>query len=382
MSVWSNKLKRFFNSDIGFVIMVFLVWRISLFFLAYCGFYQIANPDALYSEFDYGTFWNMWARWDGWHYIRNAVRGYIPDQPFTAFFPLYPLAIQLVYKVMHINPVASGLLISNLSILLTGLVLIKLVKMDFSQEIARRTFLYLLIFPAGVFLAAVYTESLFLLCTISTFYFARKKKWVWAGLCGFFASLTRNQGFLIFIPLLIELFKEGDIKGLSGLFKKKVFLVILLPILGLLIYMFFLWLKFDDPFKFIHDQRTFGRRLCISFPKKFIKSIRYLWRGETGGRYFWNILEISSFWIFFISIFFVIKRIRLSYGVWMFLLLLPIILSNTLISVNRFVITLFPVFILFSQLGENRLINDFIIFISSIFLGLYTILFTHYFWVG
>jgi hypothetical protein len=47
-----------------------------------------------------------------------------------------------------------------------------------------------------MFLVGPYTESLFLGLTLLAFYLARKDRWLWAGLAGALASLTRGPGVL------------------------------------------------------------------------------------------------------------------------------------------------------------------------------------------
>lgn len=56
--------------------------------------------------------------------------------------------------------------------------------------------LWLCLFPVTVFLGAPYTESLFLLTTAMALEMVRRKKWLFAGIWGMLAALTRNVGVL------------------------------------------------------------------------------------------------------------------------------------------------------------------------------------------
>ena len=55
----------------------------------------------------------------------------------------------------------------------------------------------LLLYPTAFFLAAFYTESLFLLLSAASLWGARRGRWIIAGAAGFAACLTRLNGFLL-----------------------------------------------------------------------------------------------------------------------------------------------------------------------------------------
>ena len=68
------------------------------------------------------------------------------------------------------------------------------------RETARRTLLYVAVFPFAYFFTQVYTESLFLLTSVSAVAAAVASRWGWAGLFGALAALTRPNGILIAVP--------------------------------------------------------------------------------------------------------------------------------------------------------------------------------------
>ena len=70
-----------------------------------------------------------------------------------------------------------------------------------NRETARRTVLYVAVFPFAFFFTQVYTESLFLLTSVSAVTAAVVSRWGWAGFFGGLAALTRPNGILIAIPL-------------------------------------------------------------------------------------------------------------------------------------------------------------------------------------
>ena len=76
------------------------------------------------------------------------------------------------------------------------------IKEEFDEHIAYKSIFYLLLFPTAYFFTAMYTEALFLFLVASMFLFARRDNWLVVGILGFFLSLTRIQGIILFIPML------------------------------------------------------------------------------------------------------------------------------------------------------------------------------------
>ena len=93
------------------------------------------------------------------------------------------------------NPIIASIVISNASLLGAFIFLYKLTLLEFKdKDSAYRTIFYLAFFPTSFFLSSMYTESLFLLCSVAAIYFARLRQWNWATLMGILASATRVVG--------------------------------------------------------------------------------------------------------------------------------------------------------------------------------------------
>ena len=69
------------------------------------------------------------------------------------------------------------------------------------------TVLFFSVSPLAFVLFAPYSEALFLLLAIACFWFLRRRDWFLAGLIGGLAALTRQQGILLFLPAIWELWK-------------------------------------------------------------------------------------------------------------------------------------------------------------------------------
>lgn len=172
------------NSDI---FIRYLIWRIFIFLVALIAVavLPIRTGFTFLSQTDHArNLFQMWTNFDGVHYITLAIYGYGIaglSNMLYAFFPVYPWLVRTVELLVH-NFTNSGVIISNVSFLLSLFILYKLFRLDYKDRISRLAVLLILIFPTSFFFGAVYSESFFLLLSVSVFYFARKKQFFLAGL--------------------------------------------------------------------------------------------------------------------------------------------------------------------------------------------------------
>jgi hypothetical protein len=121
----------------------------------------------------------MW-RADVAHYWVLAHEGYL-RQPFDienarsrqfAFFPLHPLLLWLLSHVTK-DVMLWGAALSNLYLFIGLLFLHKLtLAFGYDQQIARRAIFYTATFPVSYFFSVPLTESLFLMLSGASFYWA------------------------------------------------------------------------------------------------------------------------------------------------------------------------------------------------------------------
>jgi hypothetical protein len=309
------------------------------------------------------TLLHFWDRWDTNHFILIATSGYA--QPLdTAFFPLYPLLIHLVNSLLG-SPIASALIVANIAGLGVLLIFYRLVADEFGGEQAERSVLYLAIFPTAFFLAAGYSESLFLLCALGAFYAMRRGRWWLAGLAMFFAALTRSTGVVLVVPFCYEYLRQRDFQWRQAR----------LDVLGcagvglaLALYSVYCYLRFHDFLAFSHAESTgWGRhltwpgealvraaRVIASAPLFTFPSTRNL--VELGVVLAVLILLVLSFvgpWKF--------ARKDWSYplfGVVVFLLCISLPVTAPadapLDSLDRYMLAIFPAVMVLAAMGKNR----------------------------
>jgi hypothetical protein len=138
-------------------------------------------------------------RWDAIHYLDIAQHGYTSALN-TAYFPLYPLLIHVVGWFTGSDVLAGGA-ISVVSFVTALVLMHRLVREELDERAADASVLLLAFAPLSFFFTAVYTESLFLVLSVATFYLARHDRLTLAGLAAVAATLSHIEGVLLVVPL-------------------------------------------------------------------------------------------------------------------------------------------------------------------------------------
>ena len=157
---WNNPLIK--------IALMFATWRIATFLFAAIsvGLVPLRSHDFLGGTYDHYSqnplFWG-WGNFDGEHYFSIARDGYLPLTYF--YFPLYPILIKILAIVFGGSFTAyaiSGLLLSNLFLIIALVGIYKLGKLFYNEKSAFFSILLLLAFPTAFFLGSFYNDSLFL----------------------------------------------------------------------------------------------------------------------------------------------------------------------------------------------------------------------------
>ncbi len=254
------------------VLPTFLVTRFILVLLAYFGGVLFFVPNYWPGKIAFHDIVYDWYHWDAIRFATIATHGY-PSLDYAAFFPLFPALAHVFSVVTHRDILESTMFISSVAFLGALIVLYRFVEMEFDRETAKRTALYLSIFPTTFFFFAGYNESLVLFFMLLCFYTLRRGSWWLAGLFGFLATLTRSLGVfmaLIFVceyarqkwPQLQQVWRDKQTKqALRVLVHLPA--VLLIP-LALGVFAYALDVHFHDPLAFVHAQTSW--RQGLSFP--------------------------------------------------------------------------------------------------------------------
>lgn len=376
MKKWFQKANQ---NLIIFIATIFIAWQILLIAITGLGqFLPIGHVNFIYAEREAivnpPIFWTR-ANFDGIHYLDIAKKGYGIYQ--QVFFPLYPGLIKFLTPYFGDRALMTGLVISWLSFLGALLFFYKLVKLDFDEKIAKRSLVSLLLFPTAFFFSAVYTESLFLFLVLGSFYFARKRKWWMSGILGAFASATRVVGIFLLPALLWEWWEQKNSKWsmVNGQWLASLIPIFLIP-LGVLFYMRFLAATYNDPLMFVHMDKI------IPLYQVFWRYFKMLLTTKLDPLYFAIWLEfLTTAGFLILLVFAYLRKIHFPYLVFTILAFVFPTTSGTFLSMPRFVLVLFPCFIVFSLI-EQRLIRFFLLTVSSLLLVVATLFFIRGYWVG
>ncbi|WP_306324529.1 mannosyltransferase family protein [Streptomyces venezuelae] len=192
------------------VLWLYLLTRAALWTIAY-GARWLFPADG--GTHDPGPVLAPFERWDWGHFLNVARDGYFPagQGPWDAewdnreaFFPGFPLVLRAVHTVVP-HWAAAGLLISFVAGGIAVIALVRIARLYLPDEGAgRRTVQLLLISPCAVFLAAGYSESLFLALALPAWLAAHRQNWALAAGLAALATTVRISGLFLAAALALQ----------------------------------------------------------------------------------------------------------------------------------------------------------------------------------
>jgi hypothetical protein len=309
-----------------------------------------------------------WWHWDVIHYVEIAYLGYAHHQPLSAFFPLFPLLIRGLGMLLGgsiMADYATGMILANVCFYGILVLFYQLVCKDHGHITARYALIYLAFDPYGIFFFVGYTESLFFLLTLAVFVFLRRGKtldWWQAGLCGCLVTLTRPTGVILLVSFFVLFVQRFGIRKIltreNWRQKLNAMLAMALVPAGLLIYMGYLRITFGSPWVFSIEQTLIWHR-----------SLALPWVGPIGAIKGILTLDHSFFSRDLADVTFTLipltalivgwKRLPLYYSLFSLVMVLFVLCEPQrfvpLMSVPRFMLVVFPVFILFALWSKDRI---------------------------
>jgi Mannosyltransferase (PIG-V) len=349
---------------------------------------------------DLGLLVDVWARWDSVWFLRIAEHGYGGAEEATAaFYPLYPLLVGVLGRVLLGHYVLAGILISLAATLASFALLYRLAAPRLGEDGARRAVLYLAVFPFAVFLGAVYSEALFLFLALAAFLFAERGGFLAAGLAAGLAWLTRPLGIAL-LPALALIAWRAPRRGQA--------LVRLAVAPGLFaLYPLFLWWRLGDPLAFVRAEDVWGRQVSWAGPLGGLwhglragwAGIRQLASGSDATRY-WSAVQdadpdrvaaVNLEQLAFLVLFAVLtavawRRFGAPYGLFAALsLAIPLSVPSErwpLLSLPRFGLVVFPFFLALAALGERSRVHTPVLAVSALLLGVVCVQWALWQWVA
>ncbi len=348
--------------------------------------------------FDMKESWQtLWNRWDATHYLGLAQNGYTAtgEGRFSiVFYPLYPWMVR-AFALVTQSYFGAALFVSGIASVGVGLLLRRLVELDYSAKVGQLAVWFLFIFPTAYFFHIGYSESLFLALVLGSVLAARRQYWALAGVLGALAGLARVNGLLLVPTLMVEAWLQYRAGCSHGPASRRIEGVTLEPVegatrrinwrwlwigavgLGFVGYVFLNYNVTGDPFAFSKIMED-----------HWYKKITPPWVGvyDVWDRIFrFNLTEGLHEFIFivisFIGVVWSWMKLRPTYSVWMTLNWLLITSTAFVVSVPRYCLTLFPLFILLSiRAAERPLLGRIVTAASLLLLAVFATKFAYGTW--
>lgn len=329
------------------------------------------------------TFWDPFARYDsGWFFgiARNGYEYVANGRSNFAYFPVYPLLMRHVGRLFGpeaSNVYLAGILVSWTAFVLSMIVLYYLARLDLPARRAERAVLLTAVFPFAFFFGVVYTESVFLLFTVASFYAFRTRRWVPGGLAGGVATATRVNGMLM-VPALAWMAWRNA--GPEGRDRVLALAGVVLAASGIALYSLYVYSRSGNPLEWAASIQRWGYypggspllapfrilRALILHPYAFLA-------GERMALY--DTLNGLTALAFAASVPFVWKRFGAAYGIFLLVNLWLPLSSGQYEGLGRYCSVLFPSFIWLASLRSRALVTGLIV-VFAMFYSLCLALFT------
>jgi hypothetical protein len=281
---------------------------------------------------------DIWSHFDARWYesIAKGRYEYVPGQmcnvPFAPLFPILMRAGCLFNTNSDTALFVSGIVVSNAALIVSLIYLIALLLLEGYDEItAARAAWYVLIFPTTLFLSAGYPMSLYMALAMAAFYHARKDQWRFVGLLAGLAALSRPDGLLLTGGLAVEYYLQHGFT-----IRRELFNLAWGPI-GLLSWIAYQGFKFGHPLAFISAQAAWNS--CPIWTVLFSSRVGL----QLGPPAFFITLTILG-----------LTRLRPSYSAFTLLMGAVMFTANRYWSITRFILVLFPAFMMLAILARRH----------------------------
>lgn len=310
---------------------------------------------------------SVWQRFDANWYLKIATTGYSETDGSMVYFPFYPFAIRFLGNFFPGGLLVAAILVSNLAFI--GLVyFLYQIGMDIvGPDVSKRALFYLVIFPTSFFLFAPYTESLFLCLSLASLYSAQRRHWLWAGTLGALAALTRLQGVVLLLPLAYLFWKQeqgmlGRNPGSNVSHRRDKLLgaasLLLVPVAS------FSYVAASNSSLIANYQDKLHASFVLPWDN-LGAAVTLIGQGRASVP---DVLNLAAT-LFFAGMCAVVwANLPRQFGLYTFgMFLAPLVRMTTqqpLVSMTRYVLVLFPAYLVLANWGKNRWINRAVVYLS------------------
>lgn len=331
-------------------LAVWLSTRAGLALLVLAGSWQLSGRDG-----DQVSGWlSRWQRWDTDLFRKIAEFGYAGrpthyrDAGVEAFFPGLPLVLALVHRVVP-SWTAAGLLVSLVAGGVAAVFLARLAELDGAP--GGRAVLYLALSPYAVFLAAGYSESLFLCFALPGWWCAKNRSWRAAALLVAGACTVRVNGLFLAVALVVEY----SLAGPGGRRRRTDALWLTAPFATLFAYSAYLYALTGDWLRWLHAQAQGWDRQLTAPWTALARTYGYARDLTQGAEYVWSWwAEIAAVAVGVGVTVVLLARRRWGEAVYLGLSVGALATSTYYLSVSRATLLWFPVWLLLARVATRR----------------------------
>jgi hypothetical protein len=370
VAVWRDRLDQ--RPDVAAAFRAFVATRPAIFVVAYFAVVTFGLAPTTGRILSDDPFSNLPVRFDAGWYATIAIDGYQWDGRFSrqaniAFFPALPALMQSTGQIIGsrapgvsrdrrmLRALWAGVFISLASFFVALIYLSRLSRLLAGANAAVGAPLLLAAYPFAAFFNAPYTEGLFLLGAVGTFYYFHRERWVAASLFGLLVGLSRPNGCFISVPLAMlgaqALYTRWKTDPGGGALASLVppaavrLLVAAMPGLAMLAFtaylrwvtgVWFAWARMQEAWG-----RTWGiRPMAQGWEWLTTEGLLAVTRGVP-----FDTLNTLAVLFVLAMLWTVLRRLGPAYAMFVALNVVPPVFAGGALSMGRITSTLFPVFI-------------------------------------
>jgi hypothetical protein len=308
--------------------------------------------NAAHGKINFFEFEKIWLRGDAKNMVDLAANIFSGNPSPQGMPTSYPLMLKLAAIPFANFYFLAGLILSCLAMITACYFFYHLIILDYTEQDAKNSVKFLLFFPFSFCLFFPVPESLFLAFSIAAFYYMRKQNWFVAGIWSLLTVLCDLRGTLLILPVLYEI-------GQLNRGKWRIIFPLGFITLGCLAILAFNQLLSGNSLAFLnHYSSNFN-------------FINHAW--NTDIRVFYgNVLPLLVLLaLVILGGFSALGKIRPSYLLYAVPLSAAAFFIPWLDNQPRFFTVVFPFFMGLGLFTKNRTANMILLFVLTVFLGLY-----------
>lgn len=380
-------LRTFWNADsVRAIGPVFLWSRAGVLLVATLSLSTFGYASSVQFRLSDDELMNLPARWDAGWYLGVATSGYefdptLEGQQNVVFFPAFPMLMRAAGVLVggHATAVTDrdarfarllwGGVLVNLAALAGAMgYLFRMVRAVSDRDTALAAVCFALAYPTAFVYNAPYTEGLFLLSSLATFYHFGRNGLLSATLWGTLAGLTRPNGFILAAPLVAIAFaRSGPFRQLLPAVDRlntredrpqslwRDLAAAVAPVAGTLIFSAYLYATWGDALLWRRLHSAWGRSYQglqpLVEPLTAITEHGLFGYAALEGYELLQVLPVLLVLALSIPI---ARRLGLAYAMLTVFTVVPPLLAGGWLSMARITVTLFPIYVILAFVVSPR----------------------------